>query len=166
MIADNFCWERSDTSAIELDCTVAERGQPRSIPIRMWLRNGELVYSAPVGEDLDPNLDFFDNNTILSPGIFEPDPLTATRDGKLFYFDNVKNITMPMLLSDTSIRTIEEARSALFDLSLGNWTCVVNSSLGIDSVTYNIRECGKHNVIKFSYRILGNLRGRKPSQIL
>jgi hypothetical protein len=113
----------------------------------MWLRNDQLVYSSRVGEALDPDPDFFntDNNTILLPGVFDPNALTATSDGKLFYFDDVKNITMPdLILSDSGIRTIEEARSALFELSLGNWTCVVNSSLGIDSVTYNIRECRKH----------------------
>lgn len=133
----------NNTNPIVLNCTVPVRGQPRSIPTRMWLRNDDLVYSSPVGEDLEADLGFFSDYPILVVGIFDPNVLTALTDGRLFYADDVMNITMPDLLPP-DINTIEEARPELFDLSLGNWTCVVDSSLGIDSVTYIIRECSKH----------------------
>lgn len=144
-LAENFCWERDDMRPIVLNCSIAEGAQPRSIPTRMWLRNGILAYSSQVGESLDPNPDFFIDYPILMMGIFQPNVLTATSDGKLFYVDDLSNITMPDLLPP-GITTLEEAQPQLFNLSLGNWTCVANSTLGTDSVTYEIRECGKHIV--------------------
>ena len=143
-LAENFCRDRNDTGSIELGCTVPDEAQPRTVPTRMWFRNGELVYSSIVGRDQDPNPDFFNANPILMQLIFDPNALGAFADGMLFYVYHVTNITMPGLLPP-GVTTIEEARQQLFNLAVGNWTCEVNNALGNDSVTYIVRECRKHN---------------------
>ena len=108
----------------------------------MWYKDGELVYSTPLEQTPNPNLDFFVENQILMPGIFDQIVLTPTIIGEIFYFYGVMNISMPDLLPP-DITTLEQARQELFNLALGEWMCVVNNSLGTASVTYVIRECGE-----------------------
>ena len=143
--AGDICRAQSDSTSIRLGCTVPEVAQPRSTPTRMWFKDDQLVFSSLVGGRPDPNPDFFRDNQILMKGVvFDFNPLAALSDGSLVYFHAgaVMNITMPGLLPP-GINNLEQARREVFRLSLGTWRCVVNNTLGIASVTYEIRECGK-----------------------
>ena len=125
------------STVIELECMIL-KGQPS--PLRSWFKDGELVYSAISGLDFDAS-DFLSDNPLLIPGVLDPTPFTALKDGIIFYNYDIMNISVPSMLPPGT--TLEQATQEVFDLLIGNWTCLVNNTLGLAMVTYTIRECGK-----------------------
>lgn len=109
-------------------------------PLRSWYKDGELVYSAESFSSPDLS-DYFDNHPIFTIGVLEPVVLTFTSSGTFHYNIQVENVTFPALLPPCT--TLDQARQEVFDLLLGTWTCVVENTLGRDSVTYTFREAGE-----------------------
>ena len=144
-IAENFCVDRDNDTVVMLECEIpndpSNPPTPQPLPLQSWFKDGELVYTAPL--DNTPDIDDFTmDNPVLIPGVLVPTTFTASADGTISYSTEVMNITfLPQLPPST---TTEQARQMLFDLLLGNWTCVANNSLGTSSVTYTIRECGEY----------------------
>lgn len=143
LFADAFCVSRNATGAdsrISLRCDVANEAQPPAL--RTWLKDGELVYSELDGDSIDSD-EYSIENQILLPGVLDPVTFTTFGDGSIAYNYDVMNISVPAFVPE-GVTTPQQARDVVFDLLLGNWTCVLNSSLGSpDPITYLIRECGK-----------------------
>ena len=138
-LTEQRCISRDmDSKVVELDCIILNSPQPS--PLRSWFKDGELVYSTISGLTVDPN-DFLMDNPILVPGVLDPSPFTALGDGRIFYNYDIMNISVPSMLPPGT--TLEQATQEVFDLLIGNWTCLVNNTLGSSTVTYVIRECGK-----------------------
>ena len=114
---------------------------PQPSPRRTWFKDGEQVYSAISGFTPDPS-EFVMMNPILMPGVLDPITFSTLSDGSIVYNYEVENITSPQLLPPNTT-TEEEAEQQVFELLLGNWTCMVNNTLGSATITYVITDCGK-----------------------
>ena len=127
-----------------LDCTILDNvPHPIPLPDRSWFRNGVLVASAQYYQNLILDMAFLMEFPIFTAGVFDFAPLIIASTGQLYYITQFTNITMPMLGGLPPDIDFPTARGLLFDLLLGNWTCVANNSLGSSSVEYIIRDCGK-----------------------
>ena len=137
--------ERNSDTPVMLECEIpndpSNLPRPQPLTLRSWFKDGELVYTTTL--DTTPDIeDFVRDKPVLIIGVLYPTTFAATVDGTISYSTVVMNITFqPPLPPNT---TIEQARQVLFDLLLGNWTCVANNSLGTSSVTYITRECGEY----------------------
>ena len=144
-IAENFCVDRDNDTVVMLECEIpndpSNPPTPQPLPLQSWFKDGELVYTAPLGTIPDIE-DFVMDKQVLMPGVLDPTTFTADGDGTISYSTVVMNISIPVFLPPNT--TIEQARQMLFDLLLGNWTCVANNSLGTSSVTHIVRECGEY----------------------
>ena len=114
---------------------------PQPSPRRTWFKDGEQVYSAISGFTPDPS-EFVMMNPILMPGVLDPITFSTLSDGSIAYNYEVENITSPQLLPPGTT-TIDEAKQQVFELLLGNWTCMVSNTLGSATITYVISDCGK-----------------------
>ena len=141
----SFCVARKTNRMLNLECDVhndpASSPIPQPTPTRSWYKDGNLVYTAEIGVMPDVT-ELFMNNTILQPGVLEPQIISLTTDGQILYNIHVDNISQPMLLLGGT--TINKAREQVFDFLLGIWTCVVSNSFGTTFVNYMISECGKY----------------------
>ena len=136
---ENKAVNRSDRELFTLGCDIYD-GPPTALPLprRLWYKDGELVYSASLLGDSVDLTSFIIAHPILALGVLYPTVLIASEDGTIFYHAYVDNITHPTLLPP-GITTIEQAEQQVLELLLGNWTCVVENSLGRKSVTYSFR---------------------------
>ena len=149
LIAVLQCVSRNaDNKIVNLECEIL--GNPQPNPLRSWFKDGELVYSAINGFSPNPS-DFFMNNPILVPGVLDPITLSALSDGTIVYNYEVRNITSPQQLPPGT--TEAQIEQQVFDLLLGNWTCIVNNTLGSTTITYLITDCGEIycDIYKLSY---------------
>lgn len=129
---------------LSLDCTVDNSvPQPVPIPLQSWYKDGELVSSAQIHESTEPIMSFVMANQLLMMGVFDFSPLQVLLGGTLVLTTTFTNITNPMLGQLSPDTTIAQARELLFETFLGNWTCLVNNSLGSSSVEYIVREYGR-----------------------
>lgn len=124
----------------ELSCGIQSSPVLYPTPVRSWFRNGELVYTAFHGYPPDVS-DFIMKHTILMPGVLDPVVFIATSSGSITFDTHVVNISQPMAIP--SVTTVEGAREQVFNLLIGNWTCVVTNELGTDSVTHTFTSCSE-----------------------
>ena len=117
---------------------------PIPTPRRTWYKDGIIVYSNDIGTAPDPS-DFFANEPILTPGVLSPITLIALLNGSLTYNTRVDNITEPQIVAMhyPEINNSAAAEELIFNLLLGNWTCVLQNDVGMASVQYLVQECGK-----------------------
>ena len=116
-------------------------------PRRTWYKDGIVIYSNDV--DTAPDLsDFYDNKPILTPGLLSPVTLIASFDGSLMYNTRVDNITSPSVLADLGIAA-SDVEELIFNLLLGNWTCVLQNDVGMASVQYLVHENRKCRVYMY-----------------
>ena len=150
-VGTNFCLEFGRIQQTVLDCQLVQRdfttSTPGAVPEpdRTWDRNGVILYSEIVGGNPNLNSEFFDENPYLMPGIVIPYglPLSANNyDGSLRFRPYFTNISVPGIYpADISLRA---ARRLAFNDILGTWTCSSNNSLGGETCSSTIRECGKN----------------------
>ena len=139
-VAGDFCVTYATQRLQELDCDVLIYSPtPIPNPQRTWMRNNDVVYTAELGAAPDAS-EFIMNNTILMPGVLDPQTFTVLSDGQIFFTYQVENISAPGMIPD--VMSTEAAERILFNLLLGTWTCSASNELGSDSITYTIRECG------------------------
>ena len=153
-IGTNFCLDfegpRQRTSAT-LDCQIVQQSIEDNIPgafptpDRTWDKDGIILYSVVSEEDPNPELemDFFMENPYLMRGLVEPSgfPLTILSTGSLRFNHRFTNISsMGVYPADITVR---DAQRLAFNNILGTWTCSANNSLGGESCSSTIRECGK-----------------------
>ena len=150
-VGTNFCLRFNDTDGrrIILDCQIIGRNLSANIPgalpepDRTWDRNGVILYSVMVGGNPTLTMEFFDDNPYLMPGIVSPSglPLTALLNGSLALNPYFENITMPGVFPPDS--SVGDAQRLAFNNILGTWTCSSSNSLGEETCSSTIRECGK-----------------------
>ena len=150
-VGTNFCLRFNDTDGrrITLDCQIMLRDLSENIPgalpepDRTWDRNGVILYSVIVGGNPTLTMEFFDDNPYLMPGIVSPSglPLTALLNGSLALNPYFENITMPGVFPPDS--SVGDAQRLAFNNILGTWTCSSSNSLGEETCSSTIRECGK-----------------------
>lgn len=98
--------------------------------------------------DSNPNLTtFITEHPILTLGLLDPVVLTSNSSGTIYYNTRVHNVTRLELLP-LSITTAAQVEQLVYDLLLGNWTCVVENDMGCDSITYTIKEPGEQHCMK------------------
>ena len=131
---------------LTLDCDVIN-DVPRAVPLPSlsWFKDGQLVsiiqelgFDFPMIEE-----SFLAENPILIQGVFDILPFGILPSGGAILSTMFTNITNPMLGNLAPGTNFTQARQLLLDTYLGNWTCVVNNSLGGASVEYIVREYGK-----------------------
>ena len=134
---------RGDSSlVIILECNTERGGHPNPLPraSRSWFKDGQMVSSTLIGGSALIDESFLMAHPILNIEVFDTPPLTLVPYGDLIVYLGFRNVTSPfsgMLAPTTSI---EQARDMVFDILLGNWTCLVNNSLGTSSIDYVVRE--------------------------
>ena len=119
-----------------LTCDVADLPQPIPLPTRVWLKDGQIVSSMQYHAFAEIDELFLMENPILTIGVFDIPAFQVLPDGTTILFAGFGNITsteLGMIAPDT---TLDEARKMLLNIFLGNWTCLVNNSLGSSSVEY------------------------------
>ena len=129
-----------------LECNVDDPSLPNPIPppMRSWFKDGQLVSSIQYGEIEDITASYLVTaNPILMQSVFDVISPFAILHGAVILTNQINNISNPMLGNLPNGTTLEEARGLLFDIFLGNWTCLVNNSLGSSSVEYILRENGE-----------------------
>lgn len=137
---------RNDSETVlTLECDVAPRLWPS--PLISWLKDGELVSSALIGDTPAIEPSFLAANPILTFGVFDLQQFGVQSDGTVFLSTIFTNITNPKLGNLPPVTTDKQAKELLFNSFLGNWTCFVNNSLGSASVEYIVRELGKRLVL-------------------
>lgn len=144
-IGSNFCLDFNDlgTRRITLDCPIVENPAAFPTPERTWDKNGTVLYSSLQGEDplSGINLDFFDTNPLLTPGVVDMQPLLFLPNGSLLFDLRTINISLPVLVPPRVNLT-----RAVFNAILGNWTCRANNSLGADQASTTISECREYQI--------------------
>ena len=127
-----------------LPCMVSDT-VPRPVPLPdvTWFRNNVLVGTGESGTHLEPDSGFRMQFPILNLGVFDQQPFVFLGQDMVFSTSIITNITSPMMGGLPADTTTAQARAELFNILLGNWVCVANNTLGMDSVEYNIRMCGK-----------------------
>ena len=135
---------------VQLKCTVInEVPRPIPPPTLRWFRNGVKAAHATFGEAFSVDTNFLMKFPILTTGVFGLingsiiSTFQVLASGELLFntlFDNIMNAVLGNLSEST---TPAQARAMLFDILLGNWTCVANNSLGTSAVEHHIGICGK-----------------------
>ena len=136
---------RNEELLTRLSCDVDYSKLPHPIPLptRSWFKDSQLVSSTLYGVAAEIDESFLMENPILNLGVFDFLPLQILSDGDITLFNGFSNITSRELGMLSPSTTLEQAREKLFDIFLGNWTCIVNNSLGSSSVEYILRENGE-----------------------
>ena len=127
---------------ITFECNTERAGHPYPLPraSRSWFKDGQLVSSTLIGDAVFIDESFLMAHPILNMDVFDTPPLTLLPNGDVIMYLGLRNITSPFSGMLALTTTIEQARDMVFDILLGNWTCVVNNSLGTSSVEFIIRE--------------------------
>lgn len=136
---------------LTLDCdAINDIPRPVPSPSLSWFKDGQLVLSVQSFNNIfnDPIIEetFLAQNPILMPGVFDVQPLLLIFIGDGIHLSTrFTNITNPMLGGLVPDTTLPEARQLVLNTFLGNWTCLVNNSLGSASVEYiiSLGESGK-----------------------
>ena len=133
------------TLVLLLECAIDDTRIPRPVPLPIlsWFKDGELISSAQSGQNFQIEESYVMANPILTRGVFDFSVLTVLNDGTVALTTSVTNITLRALGMIPLDTTLEQARELLLNTFLGNWTCVVNNSLGSSSVEYIVGEFGK-----------------------
>ena len=157
-IGTNFCLDFEgplQRTSATIDCQIVQRSSkdniPGAFPIpdHTWDREGIILYSAIVQ---DPNplleMDFFMENPYLMPGLVDPAhfPLAFLKyTGSLRFNHLFTNLSMAGMMADVypANISVRDAQRLVFNNILGTWTCTANNSLGGESCSSTIRECGK-----------------------
>ena len=155
-IGADFCIPRGDSRAYTISCFINDNSRIQSsafpTPDRAWLMEGDLLYRTDAYEN--PNirefleLDFFTSSESrdrisLAPDAISPSVLQSTEYGGLIFNLIAENITLPVSMLPPGV-TLSNFRDAVLDAVLGEWTCVVNNTFGVDSATSIIIECGTY----------------------
>ena len=151
-IGANFCLEFGSTSPTRtratLDCHIIQRNLPTNIPgafpqpKRTWKKNGVTYYSATVGDVPVITPEFMMTHPLLQ-GPVTFDAFRTRNSGSLFFNSQftLRNTSLVMFPPGT---TPASAKRMIFESLLGTWTCSANNSLGNDSCSSTIRECGRY----------------------
>ena len=123
-------------SVVFLTCDVADLPRPIPLPTRFWFKDGQIVSSMQYGASAEIDELFLMENPILTIGVFDFPAFQVLLDGTTVLFTGFSNISSPELGMIAPGTTLEEARKMLLNIFLGNWTCLVNNSLGSSSVEY------------------------------
>ena len=163
-IGTDFCLEFNGTSiartVVDLRCDVINTrdnrptGVPQVFPEppqQTWDKDGLTYYSLPTA--VDPigmiNSEFFMTYPLLMLGLpamprnpLQPSPFI---DGSLIFTSTFTfgNLTMSVLPPGV---TRERAERTAFENLLGTWTCSLNNSLGTETCSSRVRECGEWNL--------------------
>ena len=153
-IGADFCIPRGDRRTYTISCDVnSDSTSTQSIafptPDRAWLMEGDLLYQANVGEipNIRESIDFFSsspNRLLLFPDVVLPNVLQTTVYGGLVFNLITDNITLSPSMLPPGV-TRDNFRDAVLDAVLGEWTCTVNNTFGVDSATSIITECGTYS---------------------
>ena len=150
-IGTNFCLEFGSTSPARtrgtLDCDIIQRNLSANIPgafpqpERTWEKDGVTYYSATPWADPVITPEFMTTNPLLQ-GLMS-NALTAQTSGSLVFKSHFTlwNNSLVMFPPGT---TSASAKRMIFESLLGTWTCSVNNSLGNESCSSTIRECGRY----------------------
>ena len=126
-----------------LECMIDDPSLPDPVPLptRSWFKDGQLVSTTRDGEDADISTSSLaaQNPILMTSFSF----IFISRDGSLILNNGINNISNPMLGNLLPNATVEQAMELLIDIFLGNWTCLVNNSLGSSLVEYILRRTGK-----------------------
>ena len=131
-----------------LDCNIIRRNLAEDTPgaspkpDRMWKKDGVTYYSARLGDVPMPTGEFMMTYPLLASEVKTPDALVGSVGGSLAFTSDfiLTNLTMVMLTPGTTPTT---ARRLIFESLLGTWTCSVNNSLGTETCSSTVRECGR-----------------------
>ena len=161
-IGTNFCLEYNTSvesrTMVNLRCDIGNLDRnlatntpqvfPRNVPIT-WKKNGVTYYSNQTGTvvtDIVISPDFIMANPLLISGnqrLEDPQALMPSQesDDSLCFNSRftLRNLTLIVLPPGT---TPETARRMIFESLLGTWTCTAANSLGNETCTSTIRECG------------------------
>ena len=144
-IGTNFCLKFGTWAYIH--CNIIQRNLPANKPgafpqpERTWKKDGVTYYSATVGDNPVINPEFMMTNPLLMEGLVSYKALQATRMGSLILnsWFTLANNSLVMFPPGT---TRGSAERMIFESLLGTWTCSVNNSLGNESCSSTVRECG------------------------
>ena len=132
------------TLVLILDCDVInDVPRPVPSPSLSWFKDDQLVSSVQLSDDPMIEESFLAQNPILMPGVFDVPPFQILGGHVIYLSTAFTNITNPMVGGLAPDITFMQARRLVLNTLLGNWTCLVNNSLGNASVEYIIRDYGK-----------------------
>ena len=144
-VGTDFCLERLQTESlynIELKCRTQE-GESISPalpqPTIQWKLNDNLVYHR---ENRSFDMDFLltGDNLLFMPGYIYPTVLLVEPDSLVFNLQALNFTLVTYSFPDISDSNIQDK---LFDLLLGEWTCIQSNTYGASIATTMISECGK-----------------------
>ena len=142
-----------------LKCDIIRRNLPANIPgafpqpERTWEKDEVTYYSATPWAYPVITPEFMTKNSLMMQGLTTPDVLEASVDGSLVFNSQftLKNTSLVMFPPGT---TSASAKRMIFESLLGTWTCSVNNSLGNDSCSSTIRECGRYLHVCVSFTVV------------
>ena len=149
-IGTNFCLEFG-RGWTHIHCNIVQRNLPANTPgafpqpERTWKKDGVTYYSATVGDNnFVINPEFVMTNPLLMEGLVRSRALTVTRwrgAGSLVLYTRLTLANNSLLMFPPGT-TRASAERMIFESLLGTWTCSVNNSLGNESCSSTVRECG------------------------
>lgn len=145
-IGTNFCL-KFGRGWTYIHCNIVQKNLPANTPgtfpqpERTWKKDEVTYYSATVGDNPVINPEFMMTNPFLMEGLVRYRALEATRRGSLILYTRftLVNNSLVMFPSGT---TRASAERMIFESLLGTWTCSANNSLGNESCSSTVRECG------------------------